>query len=602
MLTALQLGKLASRGRLNAVAPGPLVHIEDQLSKRRFLVDTGASFSIYPFSSKAAPTGPTLFGPAGKLIPCWGERSISLQFNNKKFTWTFLLAAVSFPIIGVDFLIHFKLLIDPAANRLVDTASCQAFSIVSSLAMPAATAVAAAATPLQSPVISHSHRLSASVTGHQPQSPVNSPSHRSSATVTGQPHPPPPSPGPASAAADVKLPPGLSANASSAGREAPPLLPPPPNIIVAVLPYAQLLADFPQVVNQSKVLPTPSTEVEHHISTTGPPISSKFRRLDSVKLAAAKKEFYQMEKDGIVRRSDSPWSSPLHMVMKPDGSWRPCGDYRRLNLVTTKDSYPLPNMADFAERLEGCVIFSKVDLRNGYHQIRMHAADIPKTAIITPFGLWEFLRMTFGLRNAGNTFQRYMDRVLSGLDFIFVYLDDVIIASRSEEEHLHTASWNPLPAAQRCLLGHQQREVCLRCGCCGVPRPPRVGGRNIANGCASGGHPAPSETYYSEGASGVFRHHQLLPPFCPGGGKDPETSDGCAALLTGAVHRLGVVGGHGGSIRRREGHPLQDGQPGSSLTYRRAGPHGGRLSRTCRSVPAAANGGGRAVAAARFFL
>ena len=161
-------------------------------------------------------------------------------------------------------------------------------------------------------------------------------------------------------------------------------------------PYAQLLADFPQVVNQSKVLPTPSTEVEHHISTTGPPISSKFRRLDSVKLAAAKKEFYQMEKDGIVRRSDSPWSSPLHMVMKPDGSWRPCGDYRRLNLVTTKDSYPLPNMADFAERLEGCVIFSKVDLRKGYHQIRMHAADIPKTAIITPFGLWEFLRMTFG--------------------------------------------------------------------------------------------------------------------------------------------------------------------------------------------------------------
>jgi hypothetical protein len=106
VFAALQLGKLVSRGRLNTVAPGPLVHIENQLSKRRFLVDTGASFSIYPFSSKAAPTGPTLFGPAGKLIPCWGERSISLQLNNKKFTWTFLLAAVSFPIIGVDFLRH----------------------------------------------------------------------------------------------------------------------------------------------------------------------------------------------------------------------------------------------------------------------------------------------------------------------------------------------------------------------------------------------------------------------------------------------------------------------------------------------------------------
>ena len=185
MLASLQLGKLASRGRLNAVAPGPLVHIEDQLSKRRFLVDTGASFSIYPFSSKAVPTGPTLFGPAGKLIPCWGERSISLQFNNKKFTWSFLLAAVSFPIIGVDFLRHFKLLIDPAANRLVDTATCQAFTTVSSLATPAATAVAAAATPPSTPVISHSHRSSATVTGHQPQSPVISHSHRSAAAVTG---------------------------------------------------------------------------------------------------------------------------------------------------------------------------------------------------------------------------------------------------------------------------------------------------------------------------------------------------------------------------------------------------------------------------------
>jgi hypothetical protein len=89
----------------------------------------------------------------------------------------------------------------------------------------------------------------------------------------------------------------------------------------------QLLTDFPQVVNQSKVLPTPSTEVEHHISTTGPPISSKFRRLDSIKLAAATMEFFQMEKEGIVQRSDSPWSSPLHMVMKSDGSWRPCGNY-----------------------------------------------------------------------------------------------------------------------------------------------------------------------------------------------------------------------------------------------------------------------------------
>ncbi len=189
------------------------------------------------------------------------------------------------------------------------------------------------------------------------------------------------------------------------------------------------------MVNSSKQLPRkPSGDVEHHIVTRGPPLACRFRRLDGEKLAAAKKEFLQMERDGIVRRSNSPWSSPLHMVRKPDGSWRRCGDYRRLNLVTVPDSYPLPNMLD-SERIAGCTIFSKVDLRKGYHQILMHPGDIEKTAIAAPFGLFEFLRMTFGLRNAGNTFQWQMDRLLSGLDFVFVYLDDIIIGSRSAAEH-----------------------------------------------------------------------------------------------------------------------------------------------------------------------
>jgi cleavage and polyadenylation specificity factor subunit 1 len=93
-------------------------------------------------------------------------------------------------------------------------------------------------------------------------------------------------------------------------------------------------------------------------------------------------------------------------------------------------------MLDFTEKLAGCVVFSKVDLRKGYHQIPMNEEDIQKTAIITPFGLFEFLRMTFGLRNAGNIFQRQMDRILSSLDFVFAYLDDVIVASRSDTEHL----------------------------------------------------------------------------------------------------------------------------------------------------------------------
>jgi hypothetical protein len=148
-------------------------------------------------------------------------------------------------------------------------------------------------------------------------------------------------------------------------------------------------------------------------------------------LAAAKAEFQVMLDEGV----SSQWSSPLHMVQKKDGSWRPCGDYRQLNLQTVEDKYPLPNMADLAARLDGCTIFSKLDLRKGYLQVPVAAADIPKTAIITPFGLFEFLRMPFSLRNAGMTFQRLMDSLLGRLPFAFVYLDDILVASPSAAEH-----------------------------------------------------------------------------------------------------------------------------------------------------------------------
>ena len=97
---------------------------------------------------------------------------------------------------------------------------------------------------------------------------------------------------------------------------------------------------------------------------------------------------------GIIRRSNSPWASPLHMVPKDSGSWRPCGDYRRLNSISTPDKYPIPPiMQDFLGRLEGSIIFSKIDLMRGYHQIPVNEDDIPKTAVITSFGLFEYTRM-----------------------------------------------------------------------------------------------------------------------------------------------------------------------------------------------------------------
>jgi hypothetical protein len=110
------------------------------------------------------------------------------------------------------------------------------------------------------------------------------------------------------------------------------------------------------------------------------------------------------------------------MVRKKDGSWRPCGDYPRLNLATTHDRYPLPSILDLSNKLHGCKFFSCIDLVKGYHQIPMAAQDVAKTAIITPFGLFEYLFMPFGLRDAAQTFQRFTDSLLKHLPFVFCYL------------------------------------------------------------------------------------------------------------------------------------------------------------------------------------
>jgi hypothetical protein len=160
-------------------------------------------------------------------------------------------------------------------------------------------------------------------------------------------------------------------------------------------------------------------------------------RMTTTELAELKELIRELLEKGFIRPSSSPWGAPVIFVLKKDGTQRLCMDYRALNEITVKNMYPLPRIDDLFDQLCGACVFSKIDLWSGYHQLKVRECDIPKTAFVSRYGLYEFAVMSFGLTNAPAYFMYMMNKVfMEYLDkFVMVFIDEILVYSRNEGEH-----------------------------------------------------------------------------------------------------------------------------------------------------------------------
>ena len=175
--------------------------------------------------------------------------------------------------------------------------------------------------------------------------------------------------------------------------------------------------------------------IELHLGTS--PISMTPHRMAPVELQELRVQLQELLDKGFIRPSTSPWGAPVLFAKKKDKTLRLCIDYRQLNRVTIKNRYPMPRIDDLFDQLRGARVYSKIDFRTGYHQLRVRETDIPKTVLRTRYGHFEFTVMPFGLTNARVAFMDLMHRVFQPYidQFVVVFVDEILIYSQSEREH-----------------------------------------------------------------------------------------------------------------------------------------------------------------------
>jgi hypothetical protein len=200
-----------------------------------------------------------------------------------------------------------------------------------------------------------------------------------------------------------------------------------------------VVRNFPDVFLEELPGTPPDREVEFVINllpgTT--PISKRPYRMSVEELKELKKQLTELQEAGYIRLSSSPCGAPVLFVQKKDGSQRMCVDYRSLNDVTIKNKYPLPRIEDLFDQMRGVRVFSKIDLRSRYHQMKIRPSDISKMVFSTRYGLYEFTVMSFSLTNAPASFINLMNKVfMEYLDrFVVVFIDDILIYSKNDSDH-----------------------------------------------------------------------------------------------------------------------------------------------------------------------